>query len=51
MKKHLKSNLETPTMKATSRTDATIERLPPAEKKAADPAKPAEAPPAKPETK
>jgi hypothetical protein len=44
MKKHLEANRETTAMKATSHTDATIERLPPADKKPADPAKPADPP-------
>jgi len=37
MKRHLEANRETPAMKATSHTDTTIERLPPAAAKAADP--------------
>jgi hypothetical protein len=50
MKKHLEAGRETAAMKATSHTDATIERLPPAEKKAPDPKKP-DGPPAPPTKK
>jgi len=51
MTRRLEANREAAAAKATSHTDWTIERLPPAEKKPADAAKPADAPPAKPEKK
>jgi hypothetical protein len=47
MKRHLEANPETATRKATSHTDMTVERLPPAAAKPSEPKTPADPPPAK----